>query len=166
MTKKSLLTKFSALILVLCTLFTAVSVNASAATCSSGTSTRTITVETKANWWIPGSESITLSQTKGIRTGTSGGFLGLGYLTGKTKTKTTSCYGTWTVSYRSSDNSDKGSKKLSGSSLKIKLKPNKTYTITVSWDGYADTVDSIAYGNFTTLPTWKVKSTYKVSNYY
>lgn len=51
--------------MLICTLFTA-AIPASAATYSSGTSTRTITVSTKANYWIPGSESITLSQTKGV----------------------------------------------------------------------------------------------------
>ena len=50
--------------LILSTIFS-LFVPVSAATYGSGTRTGTITVTTKANYWVPGSESITLSQTKG-----------------------------------------------------------------------------------------------------
>ena len=159
--KKSIITKAIALIMVLSTLFAFTTISASAATNSSGKSTRTITVMTKGNWWVPGSESITLSQTQGVRTKNV-----YNWFTGKSTTKTYNRYGSWNISYRSTDGKHSGSAKLTGSSVKINLKPDKTYYITVTWNGMDDTFDSIQYGNFSKLPTWKVKSTYKVSNYY
>lgn len=134
-------------------------ISASAATSSRGTKTQVIYVETKANWWIPGSESITLSQTKGTRTATT-------YtLTGKTKTKNTSCYGTWDVVAVATDGSHTVKGTLSGGSLKLKLKPNKAYEITITWNSDKDMINSISKGGFSKLPTWKVSSTYKVSYY-
>lgn len=66
MTKtKKIFTSVLACIMMLCTLLVT-SLTASAATSSYGTTqTRTITVQTKGNWWIPGPKSITLKQTKG-----------------------------------------------------------------------------------------------------
>lgn len=65
MTKtKRIFTSVIAFALIFCALF-AMSIPASAATCSSGIQPRTITVTTKANWWVPGSESITIGQSKG-----------------------------------------------------------------------------------------------------
>jgi len=143
------------------TMFCSTSIGASAATYSSGTSTRTITVVTKANWSKPGSESITLSQTKGIRTKKT-----YNIFTRKTSTKTKKYYGTWKIVAKSTDGKHTVKNTMSGSSCKVKLKPNKTYKITVTWDGTADTIDSVSRGTFTTYPTWKVKSSYKVSRYY
>lgn len=159
MTKaKRLFSSVISCLLLICTLFAA-PLTASAATYSSGTSTQTITVTTEANWGKPGSESITLSQTKGTRTKKT-------YSWGKWKTKTSKAYGTWKVSVKATDGSHTFSKKLTGSSLKLNLKPNKTYKITVSWDGATETVNAVSKGNFTSYPTWRVKSTWKVSNYY
>lgn len=143
------------------TMLCSASIGASAATCSSGTSTRTITVVTKANWLKPGSESITISQTKGVRTKKT-----YNVFNGKTTTKTKNYYGTWKIVAKSTDGKHTVKKTLSGSSCKVNLKPNKTYKITVTWDGTANTIDSVSKGNFTTYPTWKVKSTYKVSSCY
>ncbi len=153
--------KVIAIVLTLVSLFAVFSIYASAATCSSGKSSRTITVATKANWLIPGSESITLSQTKGTRTSKT-----YNVISGKTKTNTKDCYGTWDIVAKATDGSHTVKGKLSGSSVKINLKPNKTYKITVTWNSSADTIDSVAKGSFTKLPTWKVKSTYKVSSCY
>ena len=84
-------------ILVVCTLVTTIlPLTASAATCSSGTRTRTITVTTKSNWWIPGSESITLKQQKGICSYTN-------IFTGKVKTS--KVYGCWNIVARATDGS-------------------------------------------------------------
>lgn len=161
MTKiKKILSTAIACMMVISTIFST-PLTVSAATCSSGKSTRTIVVTTKANWWIPGSESITLSQTKGVRTENT-----YNIFTRRTKTKNTKAYGTWNVSIRATDGSHNFNKKLTGGSLKLNLKPNKTYQITVSWDGTADKIDALSKGSFSTYPTWKVKSTYKVSNYY
>lgn len=161
MTKKSISIKILSVFFVIVSVISMFSTVASAATCSSGKSTRTITVVTKANWLIPGSESITLSQTKGVRTEKN-----YNPFTGKTTTKTRKCYGDWKIVATATDGSHTVKKTLSDGSLKIALKANKTYKITVTWDSTADTIDSVDKGSFTTLPTWKVKSTYKVSNYY
>ena len=161
MTKKSVLIKVMSLVFAIVAVFSMFSTVAFAATRSSGKSTRTITVVTKANWWVPGSESITLKQTKGVRTEKN-----YNIFTGKTTTKTSKCYGDWKVVAKATDGSHTITKNFSGGSLKLSLKPNKTYKITVSWDSTADMIDSVDKGSFTTLPTWKVSSTYKVSNYY
>lgn len=135
---------------------------ASAATCSSGTSTQTITVNTKSAYYYPGSSSITLSQTKGVvsydKTTRWGRVVGTG---------TAKYYGTWNITVRATDGSDSFKKSLTGSSLKIKLKPNKTYKITVTYNGAVDTIIMVAHENsrWTRRPSWKVSSTWKVSSY-
>lgn len=122
-------------------------VPSSAATSSSGKQTRTIYVTTKANWWIPGSESITLKQTKGIC---------------ENRKK---AYGGWDIEVYATDGSHSYEKYWSDGSITLKLKPNKTYKITISWNGNAEVFPYVKNGKFTTLPTWKVSSTYKCSSY-
>lgn len=151
--------KIIAIVLAMISIMSFMSVLASAAKTSSGKSTRTITVTTKANWLIPGSESVTLSQTKGVCTGTKYN------LKLQPKTVKTNQYGKWDVVAKSTDGSHTVKKTLSGSSLKISLKPNKTYKITVTWSSQ-NIYTELDYGTFTTLPSWKVSSTYKVSNIY
>lgn len=155
--------KFFALFLVVITLFSCMILPASAATYSSGTSTRTITVTTKANWAVPGSESITLSQSKGKFTYSKTDWLGRP--TGKTGSK--SEYGTWNISVYASDGSHSYSKTWKSGSIKLTLKPNKSYTITISYDGYQDTFRALKYRDFrwSSYPSWRVKSTWKVSSY-
>lgn len=157
---KKLFTTLIAIVMIFCTMF-AITVPTSAATCSSGTSTRTITVRTKANYWIPGSESITISQSKGVCTKKNYNFL-----TGKTSYKSTNQYGEWDITVRATDGSHTFYKSLTGGSIKLNLKPNKTYNITITWDSTAATLKCLSKGNYTTYPTWRVKSTYKVSSYY
>lgn len=157
MKNSRILVRIFSMLLVVLTICTVFTTTAFAATSSSGKSTRTITVSTKANWLIPGSESITLSQTKGVRSEKKP-------FTGKVKTK--NCYGEWDIVAKSTDGKHTAKATLKGSSVKINLKPNKTYKITVTWDSQADIFDSLDHGNFTKLPTWKVKSTYKVSSCY
>lgn len=157
---KRILSAVFALAIVMCSLL-AMGATASAATCSSGRSTRTITVKTKANYLIPGSESITLSQTKGVCTKNV-----YNIFTGKTKTTTSKQYGRWNIVVKATDGSHTFKKSLTDGSIKLNLKPNKTYTITVSWDTTAATLKEIDKGNYTTYPTWRVKSTWKVSSYY
>lgn len=156
--------KLFALALVAITLFSCMIMPASAATTSSGTSTRTITVSTKASWWYPGGESITLSQSKGTFTYSKTNWLG--QATGKTGSK--SEYATWRISVSATDGSHSYSKTWKSGSIKLNLKPNKTYRITISYDGYQDTFRALEYRNFrwTRYPSWRVKSTWKVSNYY
>ncbi len=159
MAKKTL-----ALILVIITIFSCMALPASAATSSSGTSTRTITVETKANWLYPGSESITLTQSKG--TFTYAETTWFGRETGKTKTKNE--YATWNISVEASDGTHSYSKTWQGRSIKLSLKPNKTYTITISYDAYQDIFRGLEYRKFrwTKYPAWWVSSSWKVSSYY
>lgn len=140
-------------------MFMSMATTVSAATCSNGTRTQTIFVQTKANWWIPGSESITLSQTKGVRTMTQYSLFGK-------RTKNTSMYGTWDVTVRALDGSHYYTKRLTGGSLKLNLKPDKAYQITVSWNNVMNTVDAVTKGEFSKLPTWRVSGTWKVSNYH
>lgn len=132
----------------------------SAATCSDGVKTRTITVQTKANYAIPGSESITLRQTKGVCKKESRS------ITGKVKTKTSKQYGTWKIVAKATDQSSTVKKSLTGSRVKLKLKPNKTYEVTVSWDSGAAAFKTLDKGNYTSYPTWEVESVWKVSEYY
>ncbi len=161
MTKaKRLIASILTFALIFCTVF-CTCVPASAATCSSGTQTRTITVKTKANYWIPGSESVTLSQAKGVCTKYT-----YNPFNGRTSTKTSNQYGKWNVVAKATDGSHTLKKTLSGSSVKLNLKPNKTYKITVSWDHQAEIFKELDKGNYTRFPTWKVKSTWKVSSYF
>lgn len=157
MKKSKIITRLFALVLAILTICTVFTTSAFAATSSSGKRTQTITVVTKANWCIPGSESVTLSQTKGVRSEKNP-------FTGKIKTK--NCYGEWDIVAKSTDGKHTVKATLNGGSKKINLKPNKTYKITVTWDSQADIFGTLDHGSFTKLPTWKVKSTYKVSSCY
>ncbi|MBQ8283842.1 MAG: hypothetical protein IJX75_01990 [Clostridia bacterium] len=126
-------------------------IEASAATNSKGTATRIITVVTKANWWQLGSESITLTQSKGK-------VQAWNYLwTGNTN----SAYATWKITVRSTDGKHTATEYLTGKTKKIKLKPNKTYKITVEWANYINWDKG-----FVATPTWRVSATHKVSKYY
>lgn len=146
--------------LILSTIFS-LFIPASAATYGSGTRTGTITVTTKANYWVPGSESITLSQTKGTCR-----LEKYNFFTGKTKVKTSKAYGEWDIVARSTDGGHTVKATLRNGSVKLKLKPNKTYKISVSWDHTAATLTSLSKGNYTSYPSWRVSGTWKVSSYY
>lgn len=146
--------------LIFCTLF-AMSIPAFAATSSSGTQSRTITVTTKANYWLPGSESITIGQSKGTCVKET-----YNIFSGKTTRKSSSQYGEWDITVRATDGSHTFNKSLTGSSIKLNLKPNKTYKITITWDSQAAFFKTLDKGNYTSYPTWRVKSTRKVSSYY
>lgn len=157
---KRIFTSVIAFSLIFSTLF-AMSIPASAATSSSGTQTRTITVTTKAKWWIPGSESITIGQYKGTCVKENHNFF-----TSQTTRKSSSQYGEWDITVRATDGSHTYSRSLTGSSIKLNLKPNKVYKITITWDSRAEFFKTLDKGNYTSYPTWRVKSTWKVSNYY
>lgn len=135
---------------------------AGAATYSYDTSTQSFIVETKANWWYPGSESVSISASKGTFSYSETSWFGK--KTGKTKTKKE--YGTWKISVSSLDGSHSFSKTMKGSSIKLNLKPNKTYRVTVSYDGTQDTFRQLNYRDFrwNNYPSWKVSGTWKVSS--
>ncbi len=155
-TKKWFCTLFACLMAFL--MFMEAPVQAFAATSSKGTQTRTITVVTKANWWKPGSESITLSQTKGVRVDNV-------FSWGKWKEKEKKDYGTWEITAKSTDGTHTVKKTLKGSSIKLNLKPDKTYIVTVSWNSVIETINAIDKGTFKTYPSWRVKSGHKCTYY-
>jgi hypothetical protein len=159
------------LTLVLVTVISCLIIPASAASnslkitpSSNGTTkTQTFQVTTKANYWLPGSSSVTLSQSKGTISYSKTNFWGK--ITGSAKTTS---YGTWNIVAKSTDGKDTVNKTLTGSSVTINLKPNKTYNVTVSYNGAVDTVILMKHTNsqWTTYPSWQLKSTWKVSSYW
>ena len=156
--------KILSLFLVVITLFSCMVLPANAATSGNQSTSYTLTVMTKATWWYPGGESITISQSKGTFEYSKTNWLG--QATGKTATK--NAYGTWRITVRATDGSHSFSKTLSGGSVKLNLKANKTYTITIRYDSTMDTFYALDYRNFHWIkhPSWRVSSTWKVSNYY
>ena len=161
MTKsKKIITSVIALALIICTLI-ATCLPSSAATSSRGIKTQTITVKTKANYWVPGSESITIGQSKGTCVKSYYNFF-----SGKTTKKSSSQYGEWDITVKATDGSHTFYKTLRGSSIKLNLKPNKTYNITITWDSQAEMFKSLDKGNYSSYPTWRVTKTWKVINYY
>ena len=158
MTKKMLV-----MFLALISLFSCLVFPASAATVSADNTTQTITVATKSSWLYPGSESITLSQTKGTFSFAETNWFG--HETGKTKNRNE--YGTWNISVSATDGSHNYTKVWENDTIRLNLKPNKTYKITVTYDGMQDIVRGIEYQNFhwSRYPSWSVKSTARVSGY-
>jgi hypothetical protein len=132
------------------------------ATTSGTTGTGTIVVNTKANYALPGSSSITLKQTKGTYTYTKYS------LFGKATKKTDKGYAYYNIT--ATPISGKGSKKtatLSGSSKTISLDKNTTYKVTVSFDSSRTWLNNNCRDiTWQTKPSWKVSSTWKVSSYY
>lgn len=128
------------LVMLFCTLF-AISVPTSAATYGSGTQTHTITVVTKSNYWIFGSGSIALSQSK--RTCVKKSYT---LFTGKTKKTTSKQYGEWDIVAKATDGSHTFKKTLIGSSVKLNLKPNKTYGIPATRDRNAAVLKGLSKG--------------------
>ena len=153
-----------ALMLVVVFILSCMILPASAATTSSGTNTQTITVVTKANWSDPGGESITISQSKGSFSYSDTSWYGRE--TGKTNTK--NVYGTWKITVSAADGSHSYSKTWKDGAIKLSLKANKTYKITLSYNGMHDVFSGLDYRNFrwTRYPSWRVKSTWKVSSCY
>lgn len=111
----------------------------------------------------PGSESITLSQSKGVFSYAQTSWFGK--VTGKTCTK--SEYSAWRISVAATDGSHSYSRTWKNGSIKLLLKSNRTYKITVSYDSYQDTFRGLNYRNFrwTRYPSWRIASTWKVSEY-
>lgn len=126
------------------------------------TGTKTITVITKANYWLPGSSSITLKQTKGTYQYKKYSLF-KGY-----KTITTSGYGTYKITATPIKGNGKVKKAtMTGSSKTINLDKNTTYRITVSYDSNATWLNSnCKCSSWITKPSWKVSSNWKVSSCY
>lgn len=116
-----------------------------------------ITVVTKANWTRPGGESITFGNSP----------VKVNYRSGwRTKTKT--IYPKYRIKGASTDGTHKINKVMSGSSLKLSLKRNKTYKLTIYYDSNGTWLKYCTLRNSKMVgtPSWRVKSTRKVSNYY
>ena len=120
--------------------------------------TQTITVKTKANWFVPGGESITLGNSK----------VTVNYCsswTGKSKSK--SIYPSYKVTVKATDGTHSYTRMMTGSSLKLSLERDKEYTITVSYDSNRTWLEycTLKNANMSGSPYWWVKSTHKVSSY-
>lgn len=136
------------------------SINTYAAT-SGGANTKTIHVETKANWLKPGSESITLKQNKAKYTYKTYR-LGKGWVT-----KSGSIYPTYKITIKNNTKGKSKSVTWKDGSEKLNLDRNCTYTITVAYDNNSTWLRSNCnLGSYTTSPYWYVSKTNKVSTYY
>lgn len=156
------LKKMLAVLLCLITIFSMISITASAAT-SGGSSSSSIILSTKANYFYPGASSITLKQTKQTltykslysnKTKAKTGYYGCYNITVWNVTKQTRSYSTW----------------YGGQTKKISLDPNCNYKITISYNPTATimfTSQPTGYSyKSSSGPSWKVSSTWKLSYYW
>lgn len=154
--KKSAFTKVLAMLLALIAISSAMIIPASAAT-SGSTNTRTIYVQTNADWRYPGSESITLKQNK----------CQYYYQTLKNwkwVTKTASMYPYYKVTITNNSTGSSTTKTWHSSSMKIKLNRNTSYTITVAYDSTGTWLGSNSKLNsWKTSPYWWVSATHKAT---
>lgn len=150
---KRILSVFLTLVMCL-SLVVSFNVTASAAT-SGGENTKTITVETKANWLYPGQESITLKQNKAKYVYEVDSF-------GKRKTKTASIYPSYIITIKNNTTGERTEEKWKDGSIKIKLDRNCSYTIKVSYDeAITWTRMKKTFMYYTKAPYWYVSSTHK-----
>ncbi len=112
--------------ILLCMLILTVAFSAALNVSAAKNGTRYYTVTTKANYWYPGSESITVSQAKEV------------YYSNKARTKTKSrnslsCTVTCTPTSWSGKKPATIKKTFGGSSKKIELEKNVTYSVEITW---------------------------------
>ena len=160
MVKNKSLTRVLALLLMLITCFSVMSVTASAAT-SGGENTRTISVRTKADWSRPGSESITLKQNKCKYTYRA-------FSRGKWVTKTASVYPNYniTITLQALDIDKVFPEDIlpAYGMTNTGLSRNTSYTITVSYNWANTWYDSnCKLGTWINSPCWWVSRTCKAS---
>lgn len=132
------------------------SVNVFAATSGKMNKT-TITVTTNSKWSLL-SPYIKLQQNKAEYTYTKFG-----------KTKTGSMYGVFNVTIKDCNTGKVTTKKFDGKTLKISLKRNTTYKITVAYDStkmQIKTYCKMTNFKWKTTPNWWVSKAVRVSNYY
>ena len=136
-----------AMVLSLCTMFAG-----AANVCSEITGTGkpsesvTFTVETNSKW---GNNNLKLTQTKGKAS--------LYW-----SDREPEVYGRYTVTYKA-DGAKEKSKSFTGSEVKLDLKPNKTYTVTVTAYSYESLhvligVTGGGFHSWSTAPVWKVSA--------
>ena len=128
-------------------------IDAEAAARGYGTGSGTITVTTKADWRYPGSESITFKNAKIVFEYSEWGLF-RGW-----RTKTRKDYPEWEITFKSTDGKHKGTTKMKGGSLKLNLKRNKTYTITVMYAEFNWAKKGSPVGQ----PYWYVSGTHKAT---
>lgn len=130
----------------------------SAATSGTKNYSSSITVNTKAVYWYPGSSSITLKQSK----------LEYSYSKAFGKTDTKKGYAQWKITVTPTSKSGKSKVYwLDSSSETIPLDKNMTYRITVTYDSNGTFLNLNArQPNWKTTPSWRVSGTHKVSSYY
>lgn len=117
--------------------------------------TYTFTVTTKADYSKSGCESITFGQTKGVRKVPTGSPWNITY-------KNVKDYAKLDIAAQPSNGGKTKTTRLTGSSAKLNLDANKTYTVTVTWmDDNAANLDQISNGVWTTYPTWNISATNK-----
>lgn len=139
---------------IVCTLLIIMNpIDAEAATCGYGTGTSSVWVTTQADWRYPGSESITFKNTK-VTFEYSEWSLFRGW-----RTKTRKDYPEWEITYRSTDGKHKGTARMKGGSLKLKLKRNKSYVIDVSYGSF----NWAKKGEPINQPYWRVSGTHKAT---
>ena len=156
MTKTKTFSKVLAIFLMLLTFVSVMSFSSSAAT-SGGENTRTINVQTKADWSRVGSESITLKQNKCKYTYQAWSW-------GKWVTKTANVYPNYKITIRNNNTGATTTKRWSSSSIKLSLARNTSYTITVSYDWINTWYSSNCHlGTWVNSPSWWVSSTCKAS---
>ncbi len=166
MTKSKTISRFMKLfsvVLALVAMVSSVNIVSEAAT-SGCDNSRTITVITKANYYVPGASSITLKQTKGKYTYPVYNILGK-----IKKYKTGYAYGYYNVTCTPVNGTGKKKNYIFDSgSKKIKLDPNTTYNITVSynWGMTWYGTNCKKGGSWDYTPEWRVSSSWKVTDYY
>lgn len=133
---------------------------ASAAT-SGGTNTRTIKVQTQADWYHPGTESITLKQNKCKYTYQKQQTL----KPWKWDTKTATKYAYYNITIKNETTGKTQTKKWQSASIKLKLDRDCRYSITVSygsWNTFWIKASEKGHA-WNSTPSWWVSATHKAS---
>lgn len=120
--------------------------------------TSSISATTSSHWWYPGSESITLKQNKQTYTYRTWSIFKGWY------DKKGSGYPVYyvTVHNNTTNRNEYSNKKFSGSSIKLNLKTNSNYTITVRHDSSATWLANDC--NWSGSGYWWVASSHKVDS--
>ena len=129
---------------------------ASAAT-SGSTNTRSISVQTTADWRYPGTESITLKQNKCKYTYST-------LKNWKWVDKESSAYPYYRITIKNETTGKSTSKTWHSASIKLKLDRNARYTITVSYDSMGNWLGSnCKFKSWKNTPSWWVSTTHKAN---
>ncbi len=155
-TRKNAFVKFLVMLLAIISCASILILPASAAT-SGGDNTRTITVQTQADWSRPGTESITLKQNNCKYTYQA-------FSWGKWVNKEGGIYPYYKITIKNNTNGKTTTKTWHSASIKLSLNRNSNYTITVAYD-WANTwySSNCKCGNWKNSPSWWINATHKAS---